>query len=73
MINLSVNVNKVAWLRNARAGSRPDVTAAARTIIAAGAQGHSLDVLDNLFVGGQNLEVGPAPARHLSENCRTRL
>jgi len=36
---LSVNVNKIAWLRNAREGSRPSVLGAARTIIAAGAQG----------------------------------
>ena len=36
---LSVNVNKIAWLRNSRAGSRPDVLAAARTAITAGAHG----------------------------------
>ncbi len=36
---LSVNVNKIAWLRNSRAGARPDVVAAARTAIAAGAHG----------------------------------
>ena len=36
---LSVNVNKIAWLRNSRAGSRPDILAAARTAIAAGAHG----------------------------------
>ena len=36
---LSVNVNKIAWLRNSRAGSRPDVLDAARTAIAAGAHG----------------------------------
>ena len=39
MTALSVNVNKVAWLRNSREGSRPSVLEAARTIIAAGAQG----------------------------------
>jgi len=39
MINLSVNVNKVAWLRNARGGNNPDVAEATRTIISAGAQG----------------------------------
>jgi len=39
VINLSVNVNKIAWLRNARGGNTPDVAAAARTIIRAGAQG----------------------------------
>ena len=39
MTALSVNVNKIAWLRNSREGSRPSVVEAARTIIAAGAQG----------------------------------
>lgn len=39
MTALSVNLNKIAWLRNARGGSRPDVGEAARRIIDAGAQG----------------------------------
>ena len=39
MTALSVNVNKIAWLRNSRAGTRPGVLAAARTAIAAGAHG----------------------------------
>lgn len=39
MIALSVNLNKVAWLRNARGGGRPSVVAAARTVIEAGAYG----------------------------------
>ncbi len=39
MTALSVNVNKIAWLRNARGGSRPDVTACARTALDAGAAG----------------------------------
>lgn len=39
MTALSVNLNKIAWLRNSREGSRPSVLGAARTIIAAGAQG----------------------------------
>lgn len=39
MTALSVNLNKIAWLRNARGGNRPDVVDAARTIIDAGAQG----------------------------------
>lgn len=39
MTALSVNLNKVAWLRNAREGARPSVADAARTVIAAGAQG----------------------------------
>ena len=36
---LSVNVNKIAWLRNAREGNRPDVTDASIKIIQAGASG----------------------------------
>ena len=36
---LSVNVNKIAWLRNAREGSRPDVSKASIKIIQAGAAG----------------------------------
>ncbi len=36
---LSVNVNKVAVLRNSRGGHEPDVLAAARTCLAAGAHG----------------------------------
>ena len=39
MTALSVNVNKVAWLRNARGGSRPDVVACSRTALDAGANG----------------------------------
>ena len=54
MISLSVNVNKIAWLRNARGGNRPSVTDAARTIIKAGAQG---------------ITVHPRPdQRHISAN-----
>ena len=39
MINLSVNVNKVATLRNARGGNNPNVLQAALTCVAAGCQG----------------------------------
>ena len=39
MIRLSVNVNKVATLRNARGGDGPSVMRAARTAIEAGAHG----------------------------------
>ena len=39
MINLSVNVNKIATLRNSRGGDLPSVTQAAQTCIDAGAQG----------------------------------
>ena len=39
MISLSVNVNKVATIRNSRGGSVPSVTEAAQVCIAAGAPG----------------------------------
>lgn len=39
MIALSVNLNKVASLRNTRGGTIPDVLQAARTVLAAGADG----------------------------------
>ncbi len=39
MIRLSVNVNKVATLRNARGGERPGVRRAAEVAVAAGCQG----------------------------------
>ena len=39
MTALSVNVNKIALLRNSREGARPSVLEAARTAIAAGAHG----------------------------------
>lgn len=39
MTSLSVNVNKIAWLRNARGGSRPDLCETTRTVIKAGANG----------------------------------
>ena len=39
MIQLSVNLNKVALLRNSREGDNPSVIDAARTVIAAGAYG----------------------------------
>ncbi|ADV25876.1 pyridoxal phosphate biosynthetic protein PdxJ [Pseudoxanthomonas suwonensis 11-1] len=39
MTRLSVNVNKIAVLRNSRGGGEPDVLAAARACLAAGAHG----------------------------------
>src|SRR6185295_5395405 len=39
MVALSVNVNKVATLRNSRGGARPSVVRAVETCVAAGAPG----------------------------------
>ncbi len=53
MTSLSVNVNKIAVLRNSRGGDEPDVVRAARTCLDAGAQG---------------ITVHPRPdARHIRE------
>src|ERR1700675_2567866 len=52
MVRLSVNVNKIALLRNSRGGALPSVLQAARTCIAAGCHG---------------ITVHPRPdARHIS-------
>src|SRR5690606_39425711 len=42
MTRLSVNLNKVAVLRNSRGGAEPDVVRAARTCLDAGAHGLTL-------------------------------
>jgi pyridoxine 5-phosphate synthase len=42
MTSLSVNLNKIAVLRNSRGGAKPDIEHAARTVLAAGAQGITL-------------------------------
>lgn len=39
MTALSVNVNKIAWLRNAREGSKPDLVECCGTIVEAGTNG----------------------------------
>ena len=39
MTNLSVNVNKIAWLRNARGESRPNLLELSELLIDAGIQG----------------------------------
>ena len=39
MINLSVNVNKVATLRNSRGGATPSVIDAVKVVLTAGAPG----------------------------------
>ena len=39
MTNLSVNVNKIAWLRNARGEDRPNLIETSKILIEAGIQG----------------------------------
>jgi pyridoxine 5-phosphate synthase len=76
MVRLSVNVNKIALLRNARGGALPSVVQAARTCIAAGCYGITVhprsdarhittgDVMDlaAILTVEFNLEGYPSPA-----------
>jgi pyridoxine 5-phosphate synthase len=76
MVRLSVNVNKIALLRNSRGGSLPNVVQAARTCIAAGCHGITVhprpdarhittrDVLDlaAMLTVEFNIEGYPSPA-----------
>jgi len=76
MIRLSVNVNKIALLRNSRGGSLPNVVQAARTCVAVGCHGITVhprpdarhittqDVLDlaAMLTVEFNIEGYPSPA-----------
>jgi pyridoxine 5-phosphate synthase len=66
MISLSVNVNKVATLRNSRGGSSPSVLEAVDTCIAAGARGITVHPrADRRHITPDDVE---AVARRLSEH-----
>ncbi|MBI3304008.1 MAG: pyridoxine 5'-phosphate synthase [Deltaproteobacteria bacterium] len=85
MVQLSVNVNKVATLRNARGGDLPNVVQAARTCIEAGCHGITVhprpdgrhirtqDVLDlaAMLTVEFNIEGYPSP-EFLDLVCRVR-
>jgi pyridoxine 5-phosphate synthase len=67
MTLLSVNVNKIAVLRNSRGGSEPSVLAAAQTCIAAGAGGITVHPRPD------RRHIRPDDVRALSELCRGRV
>ena len=85
MVTLSVNVNKIATLRNSRGGDRPNVVQAARTCIEAGCHGITVhprpderhirtqDVLDlaAMLRVEFNIEGYPSP-EFLDLVCRVR-
>ncbi len=85
MINLSVNINKIAVLRNSRGGNIPDVLEAARTVIKAGCHGITVhprpdgrhitrrDVLDlaQMLTVEFNIEGYPSP-EFLDLVCQVR-
>jgi len=64
MTVLSVNVNKIAVLRNSRGGAEPDVVTAARTCIAAGAGGITVHPRPD------RRHIRPDDVRVLSALCR---
>ena len=67
MIRLSVNVNKVATVRNSRGGRSPSVVEAVETCVAAGAPGitvhpraderHRISTLCGVFLGQEVASV----------------
>jgi pyridoxine 5-phosphate synthase len=85
MVTLSVNINKIATLRNSRGGDQPSVIQAARTCIAAGCHGITVhprpderhirqqDVLDlaAMLTVEFNIEGYPSP-EFLDLVCRVR-
>lgn len=85
MVTLSVNINKIATLRNARGGDQPNVVQAARACIAAGCHGITVhprpderhirkhDVLDlaAMLSVEFNIEGYPSP-EFLDLVCRVR-
>ena len=48
MTNLSVNVNKIAWLRNARGGDYPSVKEFSKICIDSGCQGITVHPRDDM-------------------------
>ncbi|MBC7655592.1 MAG: pyridoxine 5'-phosphate synthase [Frankiaceae bacterium] len=67
MTVLSVNVNKVAVLRNSRGGEEPSVLAAARAVMAAGAGGLTVHPRPD------QRHIRPDDVRELAELARGRL
>ena len=67
MTLLSVNVNKIAVLRNSRGGSEPAVVTAAQTCIGAGAGGITVHPRPD------RRHIRPDDVRALSELCRDRV
>lgn len=66
-ILLSVNLNKIALLRNSRGGARPDVRRAAETAIAAGCGGITVHPRPDLR------HIHPADVALLADVCRGRV
>ncbi|MGL6160796.1 pyridoxine 5'-phosphate synthase [Microbulbifer sp.] len=66
MIALSVNLNKIALIRNSREGNYPDVAAHGRVCLDAGAQGLTVHPRPD------QRHIRPGDVRELAELCRNR-
>ncbi|MCX2778831.1 pyridoxine 5'-phosphate synthase [Microbulbifer thermotolerans] len=66
MIALSVNLNKIALIRNSREGNYPDVVAHGRVCLEAGAQGLTVHPRPD------QRHIRPDDVRALAELCRSR-
>ncbi|WP_444896520.1 pyridoxine 5'-phosphate synthase [Microbulbifer sp. SSSA005] len=66
MIALSVNLNKIALIRNSREGNFPDVVAHGRTCLDAGAQGLTVHPRPD------QRHIRPGDVRDLAELCASR-
>ncbi|WP_183457802.1 pyridoxine 5'-phosphate synthase [Microbulbifer rhizosphaerae] len=66
VIALSVNLNKIALIRNSREGSYPDVVAHGRLCLDAGAQGLTVHPRPD------QRHIRPGDVRELAELCRSR-
>ena len=64
MIALSVNVNKIATLRNSRGGDIPDILTAVDTCVAAGAQGITVHPRED------ERHITPADVRNIAERLK---
>ena len=64
MIALSVNVNKIATLRNSRGGDIPDILTAVDTCVAAGAQGITVHPRED------QRHITPADVQNISERLK---
>ena len=66
MTKLSVNVNKVAWIRNGRGGTLPDIKEISKICIEAGCHGITVHPRDDMrHINPEDVEV----LKELTESC----
>ena len=66
MTKVSVNVNKVAWIRNGRGGTLPDIKEISKICIEAGCHGITVHPRDDMrHINPEDVEV----LKELTESC----